>query len=945
MPESELPTEEQLERLAAAYERQPGEAYVELGEAYLALQRPRDAAQVGMTGLKARPNDMRGRLIMGRSFVMLHEWKRAQAELLRVVKADKRNRDGFFMLGEVLMRRQDYGRAVPVLQHAQNLDPANPRILGMLRRARAGQPLDPPPAIPRPLEPLSAEVGDVLAELDELPTRVAEAPNAEPTVVAPEPGEMFSQATGAPLRSSAPGGMRHQPPRPPPPVRQEHSGLPSLDGLPGLPRQAEHPPHLEAANELLVAAPPVRAGTVPEGLEPDPLIQSGTNVRPRVMSHQKPKDAAHASLRQSAAMGEDYLNNLLTAGLLDVPSVRVPDGKFDITPEKRWGRSTRKAFISLFALLTMLVAGGVFWYYRTIKQRDADVAKRLGNVAALVEHGTEPGFTKARREAMGALNRHKSNPLAKATVAQVDGLAALLYGIDLGTAERTTGAAKTALEDHPNKGQRQLTIAQVATLLAQLPKAGDDASEQLTLATSLVDTWLEEHSDDQLVQWLRARTHLAAGKRAAARALLRRLHETNTAPVYASIDLADMALDDGAPGEALALYEAALARSPKHPLAIVGMALAWGENSRDLGPAKEALNVDLDKAESPRLVGYKNLAWSFVSYALEEYIEFVKRHEGALRVNDPRFLARRALGYLRRGDIKQANTLRRRIRWAGSDPEPHPVVELVNAELFLALGKPEAAVAILATAKIDSFAKSLAVRRLRGRAYLDLGRASDAVAEFDAALALSEKDRESKLWREAARYISGSSSTRRDADKQLEELRLASKDKFAVYVRGYALAQRSRGREAKSMFEKSVDGVSDEFPNSLAYRAYYELARFALDAKKGSEAIELIEKSLEINPGYLPARALYGRALVGANRPDDALPHLEQVMSNPPTTWAEDLAYAEAVVASRSADDAARTNAMEAVRRAKDKGAPKGRLSIAWKLDPDQAEQLGAPKP
>ena len=51
------------------------------------------------------------------------------------------------------MRRADYERALPVLQHAQNLNPADPRILGLLRRARAGQPLDPPPPIPTPLSP------------------------------------------------------------------------------------------------------------------------------------------------------------------------------------------------------------------------------------------------------------------------------------------------------------------------------------------------------------------------------------------------------------------------------------------------------------------------------------------------------------------------------------------------------------------------------------------------------------------------------------------------------------------------------------------------------------------------------------------------------------------------------------------------------------------------
>src|SRR5690606_24796261 len=56
------------------------------------------------------------------------------------------------LLGEVLMRRADYERAVPVLQHAQNLAPADPTILTLLRRARNGEPLDPPPALADPGE-------------------------------------------------------------------------------------------------------------------------------------------------------------------------------------------------------------------------------------------------------------------------------------------------------------------------------------------------------------------------------------------------------------------------------------------------------------------------------------------------------------------------------------------------------------------------------------------------------------------------------------------------------------------------------------------------------------------------------------------------------------------------------------------------------------------------
>ena len=75
--------------------------------------------------------------MLARAYAAMHQWKEAQGELLRVVKIDRSNRQGFALLGEVLLRRMDFERAVPVLQHAQNLDPTSPQILSMLKRARA----------------------------------------------------------------------------------------------------------------------------------------------------------------------------------------------------------------------------------------------------------------------------------------------------------------------------------------------------------------------------------------------------------------------------------------------------------------------------------------------------------------------------------------------------------------------------------------------------------------------------------------------------------------------------------------------------------------------------------------------------------------------------------------------------------------------------------------
>ena len=140
------PSAQDIEELIDRVRRDPASnAFVDLGEAYLALGRPRDAIGVCGVGLNAAPNNNDGRIVLARAYVALHQWREAQGELLRVVKADRQSRRGFALLGEVLLRRNDFERAVPVLQQAQILDPTSPQILALLKRARSGTPLDPPP--------------------------------------------------------------------------------------------------------------------------------------------------------------------------------------------------------------------------------------------------------------------------------------------------------------------------------------------------------------------------------------------------------------------------------------------------------------------------------------------------------------------------------------------------------------------------------------------------------------------------------------------------------------------------------------------------------------------------------------------------------------------------------------------------------------------------------
>src|SRR6185503_19330196 len=149
-----------------------------------------------------------------------------------------------------------------------------------------------------------------------------------------------------------------------------------------------------------------------------PSMPSGEMVRPRVVSASKEKNAAAASLRQSAAVGENYLNELLTGGMLDVAGVRVPDADFDLRPDRRWGRSTRRAFIFLFVVLVLGIGGGGTWYWWSEKQK-AEVALAAASVADV------EGDVKELRD---ALEKDPTSLLTYAYVAGCSGLETLLYG-------------------------------------------------------------------------------------------------------------------------------------------------------------------------------------------------------------------------------------------------------------------------------------------------------------------------------------------------------------------------------------------------------------------------------------------------------------------------------------------------------------------------------------
>ena len=940
------PSAEELDQLIEQVRRDPGSrAFVALGEAYLALGRPREAVEVGVAGLRSGMRadvEPDARVMVARGLAALHQWKEAQAELLKVVKVERTHKDGFALLGEVLLRRGDFERALPVLQHAQNLDPSNPAVLAMLRRARAGQPLDPPPPIPTPSEPVRGK--RPAPPRVPLPARPATDIDDGPTRVGNHLEEVTGEITDEQTREAGLAFMKAgRVPAAPPAQPAESLRKPETRSAPPMANVAH-------AAERLMAEREQKAAKSPKPAAASPTPQGSPPVRPRVIGGAKQHNPAAEALRQSAAAGENYLNDLLTGGLLEVPGVRVPDSEFDIKPDKRWGRSAGRMFTVLFVLLVLGSAGGVAWYFYSEEQKAAAIARHRKAADELIGSGSFEDLDAAARQLAKVLELDRTSALAFAEVAEVTALQTLLYGIPPLNADDAIKAAARDIDQPTEAGWRELVIARTAVAIATL-STESDADTSLAEARTRIDEYVVEHPEDRWARWLQARAMLAGGERAAARAGFTSAAEGDEGLVPAMIDLADMLVDDGKLDEAFAHYDRALDAEPGHPLALVGKVLAWAERGLEQDKTLGMLNVELTDKKNfgPRVRSYRQLALALATYQIEDY----EASDAALATAlerppmEPRYLARVALARLLAGDFASAARARGQVAWFGKDkPEPDPVVSAFDAALLVESGLPARALEVL-----GGLANTRA-HLVRAQALLDLGatdpaRLPEALAEAQKAVESAPENAEAQALLAWAKVRTATAAERDKLIKtDLNRVANAMKSKRGRHAEGAAL-HGVGSAEARQKLELAVDKLSPAEPNPIAYRTHTLLARLDLAEGKLAGAAKHVEAALAANGGYLPAMTVQARLRLAEGDAEGALTALKPVLAEDDAiTWEVELAHAEARAARQDASDEDRKAAAEAVKRAKQQGAPAAELGrVAALIDADLPDALGVPNP
>ncbi len=981
------PTAQEIEELIDLVRRDPSSpAFIDLGEAYLALGRPRDAVQVGNLGLEANPSNLEGRVMLARAHSAMHQWKEAQGELLRVVKVDRSSRQGFALLGEVLLRRSDFERAVPVLQHAQNLDPTSPTILAMLRRARAGQPLDPPPPMPTPVAPRGETNAPV--EIQRSPRAMAampQPPRPQPLVPAAAPmvPTMALDASG--------GGMAA-----PAPAAPQYSGLDALTG--GMP-----PP----------AAPPVPRA--PKQTAPPPMSVEG--IKPRIIANAKPQNAAAASLRQSAAVGENYLNDLLTGGLLDVAGVRVPDAEYDLKPDRRWGRSTRRAFIFLFVVLVLGIGGGSTWYWWSQKQKAEAIARLQEEAKTAIKDGNYSTLTDGYAKLVKAMERDQSDTLTLSYLTETCGLGTLLYGTLATEPDKETGKGVSCRPDdakffydrvqklgEPKDGEpgvHELAIGKVAIDLSRLPfdltmKPDEKDTDYRTRIQGYtrdvdairkkLDEMLQQDKTDRWAMWLKGRTAMYEGKRREAMSLYKDAAAGTDGLVLAAIDYGNLLADDGKTDEALAQFKKALdATKGEHPLALVGQAIAKIEASIDINETIGDLNAKfVVERLPPRLAAWHALALAIANLTIEEYPTAIEeltkatldqrsptemdRNDPELRPNVPRFWARVAWVHYKLGrpdhkdsktgkpvlaDLVETDTIYNyKARYLSGNPEPDPVKQIVEAGLALAKGQPEKVLDL--AAKVDSVRAHV----LRTYALLDLHKDQEAYDEATDILKTAtnasgkpcEEDNdqaniEVKILCEQARMLANEKERSAAADALLSLARQA-KSKLGRHALGVAYLQLGDLPNAKEHLGQAVKEITETSPNPLEYRTRTALAEVAMRENDVETAQQEIKQALHVFGSYLPAKVLAAQILLRNKQVSDVEAILKTDLKDVGTPQVQ-LIRAEVLVRKAKSTSADKDQAEKLLSTLKGKPGIRdediGR--VAAMIDSKLPEKLGVPAP
>jgi tetratricopeptide (TPR) repeat protein len=665
----------------------------------------------------------------------------------------------------------------------------------------------------------------------------------------------------------------------------------------------------------VVSLEPPEASAVPVAISPPaPVAAPEASVDTQVVLEAR-------QVVPAPMLAEDYLNAVLGSGVAaprEKPAF-VDDG----LPVERWGQRVQRPFLWMWLGLGVALLGATGWYLGDMWARNAAVRRHLELARAGLLEMSADSLSVAENEATLAIARDPASIESVAMLANARAFALLVYGDgQLVDVETAIAAARQRAKElgEAESGRRELLLASAAFALSAQSR-GVDVKRELDDQRGELDAALTQWPEEPLVYWLNGLSRLHRGDRAGARDAFKQAQGMPHGLMMARVALADLDLDEGAFQAAAAGYDEVLKASPRFSLALSGRALARAETGTLLAEtASELESGGAVKVEGKRAEAWHRLALSRLIARTGDRERARVELDAAVATGtaDARFLARVALALLEEGRYEDAFTARTRIRARAADL----LLPAIDAELLLAGGRPDEAINTVGAGEDPRS------RAVRGRALYDVGRYEDAIVQLGVASAKLSGDAELAAWLALANL-----AAQKAPITPLVGLAERGTAAQALLGEGYLLTgDRARAQKA---FETAL---MDPTGGRLSHRAATQLALMHLDAGKPADAETQARAALAAAPGYLPAHAALGRALVAGGKQSDAGAELQLVVDAGRATAADELAYAEAALA-QGQPDAAR----EAVVRARTKGATGDALvRVATLVDPQLAAELGA---
>src|SRR5688500_2992460 len=117
----------------------------ELASELIAAGRHAEALEVATAGMRSAPSDLSLLVLAARARIAMRDLLSAEALLLKVVRASPDHVEALRWLGESLVIRGDFARALKVLGRGATIAPKDEVIAALIERAKAGGKSPEPP--------------------------------------------------------------------------------------------------------------------------------------------------------------------------------------------------------------------------------------------------------------------------------------------------------------------------------------------------------------------------------------------------------------------------------------------------------------------------------------------------------------------------------------------------------------------------------------------------------------------------------------------------------------------------------------------------------------------------------------------------------------------------------------------------------------------------------